>query len=335
MQEWYLIGTPSLSSGFENDAFNDYHSDATAEILDSSAGSDVVLYNHDMSERKQLRCLVQGDDADTAESSVTRTAVFPIGTMKAGMYMFYDGCYWLISSFPSHNKFYEVAQMKMCQYCLRWQNHRGDIVERWIHLESNGGGNGQSVGSVMTMLNYDYTFLITSDNETIGLDGKRVFIDPRKHDPYKVFELTRNDDANYQYGKYGGVLQLCAKRTELNTYTDNQKLKICDFKPPHCDDEPSEDKVHAAIAGNSNLIYGLKQTYTVNFCTKNGDSASIPSFQWNVISDIGDHIRYNMYDTNLLMFATDREALGGKCTIQVLLDGEVAAELVVTVVDII
>ena len=55
----------------------------------------------------------------------------------AGMYIFYENRYWLITGYPSYNGIYEKAVMQLCQYKLRWQNAKGEIM---LMMDSRIGG---------------------------------------------------------------------------------------------------------------------------------------------------------------------------------------------------
>lgn len=54
--------------------------------------------------------------------SMERIGLFSIGTVKAGMYVFFENRYWLIDGLPGTQGIYEKATMCLCQYNLRWQN---------------------------------------------------------------------------------------------------------------------------------------------------------------------------------------------------------------------
>lgn len=231
MREWYLIDRPSLTSGgFENEAFNDYKDDAIYEILETEVASTVELCSNDLSVRKKVRCVVQGNTADTQLNSMARTLLFPIGTVKAGMYVFFEGCYWLLTGYPGNNKVYEKVTAVLCQYCLRWQNSLGQIIERWVNLASASKydvGEGGNKNIYLTSNNL--SILIPNDDESMMLEGMRVFVDQRDVNPTRVFKITRLDDSLYFFGRHGCVLSLIADKTEFNENTDDQKLKICDY----------------------------------------------------------------------------------------------------------
>ena len=91
MQEWYLLTPstrPNATGGYENQSFTDFKNDAFQEALETDIATTVLLYNYDLSECKEIRCIVQGNTADTQLKSMERTILTSIGTLKAGMYLF-------------------------------------------------------------------------------------------------------------------------------------------------------------------------------------------------------------------------------------------------------
>ena len=292
MKEWYLIDRPSLTSGgFENESFNDYKDDAICEILDTELASTVELCNHDLTVRKKVRCVVQDNTADTQLNSMARTLLFPIGTVKAGMYVFFEDCYWLLTGYPGNNKVYEKVTAVLCQYCLRWQNSLGQIVERWVNLASASKydvGEGGNKNIYLTSNNL--SILVPNDEESMMLEGMRVFVDQRDVNPTRVFKITRLDDSLYFYGNHGSVLSLIADKTEFNENTDNQKLKICDYyAQPTKDsfgdikDYPEQTYPNFRIVHNGNptiISGGNAKTFSVVFEDEN--CTCVP--EWSVIT---------------------------------------------------
>ena len=227
MQEWYLLSQntrPNVTGGFENDMFVENKDDAFAESLETDIAVSVILYNSDLSKGKNIRCIVQGNTADTQLKSLERTVLFSIGTVKAGMYVFFENRYWLINGYPGNNGIYEKATMVLCQYLLRWQNSEGKIIERWCNAVSASKYDvGENGNYTITLSSNTYTILIPGDSECLNLDRKRVFIDKRKINPEKVFKMTRTDDILYDYGDeyHGSFLSFIADKTELNFKKDN------------------------------------------------------------------------------------------------------------------
>ena len=65
-----------------------------------------------------------------------RTVLFKRGTIKTGMYVYFENRYWLVDGYPGNNGVFEKVTMVLCQYKLRWQNAAGEIIERWCNETS-------------------------------------------------------------------------------------------------------------------------------------------------------------------------------------------------------
>ena len=90
-QEWYLMSSstkPNSLGGYENEGFNDFKDDAFDEALATDIARTVTLYNYDLSQSVETRCIVQGNISDTQDKSMARTVLFKRGTVKAGMYIY-------------------------------------------------------------------------------------------------------------------------------------------------------------------------------------------------------------------------------------------------------
>ena len=106
MQEWYLLmpdTRPNITGGYENESFIDYKDDAFYEMLQTDIASNVILYNSDLSSSSIIRCVIQGNTADTQLKSMERVGLFSCGTVKAGMYIYFEDRYWLITGYPGTN----------------------------------------------------------------------------------------------------------------------------------------------------------------------------------------------------------------------------------------
>ena len=139
MKEWYLLTSqtrPNSIGGYENEAFEDFKDDAFLEAIQTNIGETVILYNHDLSQKREIRCIIQANMADTLLKSLERIILAPIGTLKAGMYIFYENVYWLITGYPGNNGIYEKATLVLCQYKLKWQLDNGRIIERYANFTS-------------------------------------------------------------------------------------------------------------------------------------------------------------------------------------------------------
>lgn len=293
-KDWYLIGSrthPNVLGGFENESFLDYKSDAFSESLNTEIGTEVLLCNSDLREKKKMRIIVQGNVADTVLKGMERTILAPIGTLKAGMYIWLDNAYWLITGFPGNNGMYEKAVMSLCQYKLKWLNGDGEIIERYANFTSASKYDvGESGNSSILLSSNNFTILIPEDDDGYSLEGKRVFIDRHVKSPRKVFKITRSDDVLYLYGKmHGGILSFIADKTELNLLVDNPELGLCDYygmEIPKNDLDESTKNIIAVITGGKILRCNRNKTWTVSFKDSDENEISYDLFKWEIDSNI-------------------------------------------------
>lgn len=308
-KKWYLINentTPNMIGGFENQAFLDFKNDAFMESLSTDIASTVILYKHDLSFDKNVRIIIQDNLANTQLKSLERTVLAPIGTLRSGDYLFFENTYWLVNGRPGNNKVYEKATIVLCQYKLRWQNLSGMIIERWVNLVSASKYDvGENGNYVLYLTSNNYTIQIPQDEETLELDGKRVFIDLNKKNPRKVFKITRDDDVLYNYGSHGGVLSLLADKTEINFKTDNTDLMICDYVSSNIEnvENPNESQVLLKIThkgSNSIIAGGNAKQFTLLAFDEDGEEVSIDDVSWTLttLAENQEYVSYEITDNN-------------------------------------
>ena len=336
MQEWYLLTSdtrPNATGGYENDAFLDYKDDAFQEALQTDISTTVTLYNYNLTKSRQIRCIIQGNTADTQLKSLERTVLASIGTLKAGMYILFEDRYWLITGYPGNNKIYEKATMILCQYKLRWQDDSGKVIERWANFTSASKyDTGHSGNQTIMLTSNNFTIWIPEDDDSATLDTRRVFIDRDEVHPTKVFEITRSDDVLYLFGEeHGGILSFIADKDELNLSVDRPDLGLCDYKEPTpLPPEPDETTdLSAVISGKSNLINGFSRTYSVEFKDSNGDIKQDVDFTWNVESDFDVQQKVNGNEIELSV--DDKSLIGSSFILQVLVQDKVLSEFEITI----
>lgn len=174
--------------------------------------------------------------------------------------------------------------------------------------------------------------------EGFELEGKRVFIDLKPVEPTKVFKMTRSDDVLYNSGNIGMLLSFIADKTEFNSDTDNQELRICDYINPIHTLPPSPDfdimnNLTAVISGNINLRNEYKRTYEVNFTGK--DNIYINprdvDFNWNIVSAFD--VPHNIYDNKIDLSVDDEDLIGSSFFLQIIIAGTVYSEIVINIIE--
>lgn len=341
MKDWYLIGNntkPNMIGGYENQGFLDCKDDAFAEALETDIADTVQLYNYDLSESKNIRAIIQGNTANTSLSAMERAILVPIGTLHSGDYIFFEDEYWIVDGRPGNNKIYEKATLKECQYKLRWQKDDGEIIERWANFTSASKYDvGEKKGNVIVLTSNNLTIITPNDEDSITLDGKRVFIDLAKI-PSKVFKITRDDDVLFHHNSHGGTLNFIADKTELNLKTDNQELGICDYidpsSLPSIPDETSD--LFATISGNMNLKVGFSRTYTVNFTDNNGNEIDWDgiSFIWGIESSFDNNLIIKNIDKNKINISVnDENLIGGSFILSITVNDAILAQVEIKIID--
>lgn len=342
MQEWYLLTSntrPNLIGGYENESFSDYKDDSFYEVLQTDIAVDAILYNSDLSNSSKVRCVIQGNTADTQLKSMERIGLFIRGTVKAGMYVFFEDRLWLITGYPGTNGIYEKATMVLCQYKLRWQNSSGKIIERWCNgVSASKYDMGENGNNTITLSSNTFALLLPDDNEVLELDGKRVFIDKHKVNPTKVYKVTRSDDILYDYGdSHGGVLSFIADKKEFSPTTDNQELRICDYHSPALSPEPrapdETTDLCATISGGNTLRCGRAKTWTVTFKNTDGNEVTNCNFTWNIIS--GFDITKAVEGNKIQLRVDDENCVDSSILLQIIMtnDNSVVAELEITIIE--
>ena len=336
MKEWYLLTSrtrPNSIGGYENEAFENFKDDAFLEAIQTNIGKTVILYNYDLSERKEIRCIIQANMADTLLKSMERIILAPIGTLRAGMYVFYENVYWLVTGYPGNNGIYEKATLILCQYKLRWQINNGDIVERWANLTSASKYDiGENGNQTITLSSNNFTILIPEDDMSATLDQKRVFIDRDTYSPHKVFKITRSDDVLYLYGtEHGGILSFIADKDELNLEVDRPDLGLCNYIAKENDSNISSDEtVISSISGEPELRISRYRIYTVEFIDSNKNIVGGVPFKWNIISDFP--MDYQISGNEIRLKVDDENYVGFTFKLQVIVDNKISDEKEILVI---
>ena len=338
MKDWYLMTSnlrPNSLGGFENESFLDFKDDAFAETLQTDIASTVVLYESDLSNPRPIRCVVQGNTADTYLKSMERTLLCQIGLIKAGMYVFFENRYWLVQGYPGNNGIYEKVVIVLCQIKIKWQTDNGRVIQRWCNATSASKyDNGRTGNSTIVLTSNNFTLLLPDDDDSATLDGKRVFIDRSVNNPRKVFTMTRSDDVLYLYGEtHGGMLSFIADKSEFNPFNDRPDLGLCDYKDPQQkteDDSSSKSEIAITISGGNELYYNRKKTWTVKFT--DGDEVEIfdYSFRWKLSNE---KFRNFTDGQKIKLYVNDESYIGESFYLQIVHDDVVVAQEQIEIID--
>lgn len=353
MKEWYLIGNktkPNVLGGYENQNFLDYKEDAFSEALETDVATTVLLCNSDLSIQKEIRCIIEGNVADTQLQSMQRKGLFTRGTVKDGMYIFFEGGYWLIIGFPGTNGIYEKATMSLCQFKLRWQNSDGQIIERWVYIEDfTKYSNGLTGNNTLTIGDNQYGLTLPIDSETKKLKRDMRFpIDFDDSEQPDIYKLTNRkvklNDNNCSC--HGGTMIITMSFDAFNpsddkkvTLDDGQEVWICNYNNSHTPLPPTPQPpnettdLRCMISGNTNLKNGYRRTYTVNFTDEDGNAVDWQNtnYQWNIHSDFD--VKQTINDNKITVSVNDDNLIGGSFFVQIIVRETVLYDIKVNIVE--
>lgn len=341
--EWYLMNTNyDTVSGYESEDFENLATDAFNEALASSLGIDVEICNYDLSERIKTRVIIQGKVQDTKLKSMQRNIIAPIGTCKAGQYVFYKNNYWLIVGFVDDNGIYEKSVMVICNYLLTWVNKSGKVVQRWSNMSSASQYNNGETTTANYHVRSDQLMILTpDDDECLMLDtGARFIIDKRcrlyeqkigkdvtndTSNPVIVYRLTRSDSVLFDY-QDSGHYEFLAYQDEQRDYdgyyvVDGKGYWICG-KAKQADIRPDISKsLKSEIQCHSPIIYtdNIPQKFTALFYDKYENESDIEP-QWSIDCDFTDKLDIQ-YDNKSVLISVNNSKLVNK-TFKLCLNGD-------------
>ena len=326
-------------SGFESDDFDNFATDAFEEALQSSIGVDVEICNYDLSYREAKRVIMQGNVQDTKLNSTQRKMLSPIGTCKAGQYVFYKNRYWLIVGLVDDNGLYEKAVLALCNYLLTWKNTSGKIIQRWVSASSASQYNNGETSDKFFIVRSDQLMVLTPyDDECLFIPHRQRFIIDMRCKVYEknfssdvtvdtskpviTYELTRSDNVLYNYQDSGHF--------EFMAYQDEQHetdgYYVVDGKGYWlCEAPSSDDKTEVlscSIEYDEPVVYNeLEPTvFIANFCDKDGNKADVEP-KWGIDCDFAESLNVEYMDDSIYISVDDKKLINKSFNLSLSADG--------------
>lgn len=349
-KEWYLMNTNyDTVSGFESESFDNFAKDAFGEALESSLGKDVEICNYDLSVRTPIRVIINENVQDTQLKTTRRTILAPIGTCKAGQYMYYKNRYWLIIGLVDNNGLYEKAVLVLCNYLLTWENEVGKIVQRWANITSASQYNNGETSTKFYFVRSDQLMvLIPDDEECLFIEHKKRFVIDRRCEIYErnfndgvlsdaskslmVYELTRSDNVLYDY-QDSGYYQFMAYQDEQR---DTDGYYLVNGKGYWLCGKPSASNkmevLSCSIECDEPDIYcGLEPTvYYAKFLDSSGNETTILP-QWEINCDFNDSLNIEYIDNSISISVDDNKLINKSFELSLCVEGYEKTTIIVTI----
>ena len=341
-----------IVSGYEGDALNDFGADGFLESLETDMATDVELCNYDLSERRKLRAIIQNTTTDTKLKTLSRHALFPIGTCRAGMYVYYKGRYWLIVGIVDDNKVYEKAILSICNYLLSWINDDGKIEQRWVNVESASQYNNGESNIINFYIRSDQLMVYFPDDEQSLLidSGRRFIVDKRcsiyekrfdenttvsMGNPLTVYKVTRNDSVLYNYLD-SGIIAYILSQTEQDDkdgyyVIDGQGYWLCDYEAHR----ETPEALSCEITSDSDCLYiDLEPSvFMPVFHDADGNAMSdnLPDYTMTVYHNLGESLDVQSVGNAISVFTSDYRLNGKTFDVVLQADGYDTATMTVRI----
>ena len=343
-KEWYLMKSPyDQLSGYESEAMDDFAQEGFLETLDSEVATDVKLYNYDLSVCQDIRAVVQNNTQDTKLKTLSRAMLVPIGTCVAGMYVHYNGRYWLIVSVVDNNKMYEKAILSLCNYLLTWQNSDGQVFQRWANvINASQYNNGEQMVKHYTVRSDQLLVSISDDDDALMINsGIRFILDKRcevyergfskditqdTSNPVMTYEVTRVNNVVYDYIE-GGYLELMVDQDEQHEgdgyYVIDQKgYWLCEQKfSARKNDEHAHVSEANIVADSYEILNGIEPSvFLAKFYDAEGHETEA-EFSWNIDCDFADDLDVSYQDNAIYIYVDNNKLLNKSFTLLLSADG--------------
>lgn len=330
-KEWYLLSR-KYGEFDQSDVI-------MSEAYDSIAGSDVEIYNYDLSECRQVRCIVQNNLQDSKLNSTVRHILCPINSVKAGEYVKYEGNFYIVYGFVGNNNIYEKGVMHLCTNLLEWQDEFGMIHQRWAYaINATQYNNGETNKRNFILRTDQLVLTLPDDQYSMSLtNGKRFVIDKRTKyytskiekeadlvngysnttNPLITYQLTRSDSVVFDY-QDGGVYQFMATEDEQHEqdgyfYINGQGHWLCE---PNMNLYKSSDQSepHAKIISEEDVVYikGYASVFDSVFYKEDGSKDEEAVAEWFINGEVDESELNVERNESSISISTDNKKLLNK-----------------------
>lgn len=189
----------------------------------------------------------------TEKASVKKFTAAPNEHIGYGDYVLWDGIHWIVSERDYDDDVYIRGKITQCNYFLKWQNEKNEIVGRWAVIETvTRYNNGVFEGKFIDNIQSTISAMIGCDDETMKLKRDfRFLADIYSEEPY-AFKITQRDVLSKYYGD-SGLITWALTQEGFNSETDNTELMIADYR------KPAEE---STITGADIIYIGRSASYT-------------------------------------------------------------------------
>ena len=252
---------------------------------------------------------------NTSKTNVKKIVSIPIDNNDffAGNIIDWKNRKWLITEIESNDDICISGLMMYCNYELKWQNEKLDILEYPVIVESNSGATLEN--SLINIGNNQLKVYIKYDKNTKEIyRGKRFFIDRNKVNP-KPYKVINIDNVRNVYEENGYITLIMEEDVVIND-KDNIEFFICNYKE-HVDDQIQSNKLSEIIYNDNILVCnsGDKLVFDFKFID-HGNVVDDLIPLWSVYSINNEKLVIEENDNKLYLSCDDYSMIGENVKIE-------------------
>ena len=274
----------------------------------------------------------------------------PDQEIYAGSYVDWGNGKWLVVTCSTDDEIYKSGHMWECNWLFKWQNAKGEIIERWGFASSASKYNeGVEDGKVMTLGSDQCKAYLPLDDEVLAVSKvkePRFFIDNLKTGQRTVYVLHNHANVYHTFDVQGeeGVHGVTDWILKEDTYTPTEEdllYGVCGYFDPATlilEDTSGEsfDNLTATITGSDVLKISKEKTYTITFYDGDGNVITDnPWFVhwWKVDCDFVEDVEQSPYvdGFTFTIKVSDEKYVDDYLKLQVIVDDLVVAEKTIQV----
>ena len=233
--------------------------------------------------------------------------------IKSGDLLFCKKDYWLCTSSYDYHDLYCHAEFIRTNYTLKWQNSKGEVIEKRAYIISAAQyDNGEVTTTTMVLGSDQLLITLPCDEDTLYINNtQRFMIDKNTVSP-TAYKVTRIDTVPYSDWD-NGCITLIATQTTINPLTDRVDLMICDYKEDINSGATTTADVIPYIEATTTEIKsgGSAKKFVGKFKDSSGNEVIPTTISWDIVADFKDKI--NMVQTdNYVKISVDDDSLIGE-----------------------
>ena len=194
------------------------------------------------------------------------------------------------------------GKFTICNWILKWQNDRGEILEYPCQdMNSTQYNSGETNNRTFTIGTSQHMLTLPCDENTVILESPKRFYLDKSPINTTSYIVTQNDNTSYNYGKKGLVKLTVSQYVDVNE-KDRPDLGICDYIEvgEHISDDIDIQNDYAEIEYTSTSIIsgGSPKTYKAKFYDKDRNEI-IKTPMWEIICDFKKELEINQIDNQI------------------------------------